>query len=87
MNFDVVIGASADGEAPKFNGDVDDIQIWRRKLSKEEIARVAFGSAVDKTDLVLHVPLDEGRGMLVSDIASYHHTGIINGLYSRKYQS
>lgn len=63
-------------------GDVDDVQIWKRSLNAIEIAKIAYGSEIDRTELLLHVPLDEQRGIMVSDVGPYHHTGVIDGKFA-----
>ncbi|NEB09097.1 laminin G, partial [Streptomyces coelicoflavus] len=53
--FGVHIGERMDGRA-RFTGAVDDVRVWKRALTDEEIAAGAPPS--DMGDTVLHLPMD-----------------------------
>ncbi|NEE03134.1 sialidase family protein [Phytoactinopolyspora halotolerans] len=54
------VGQRVDG-ANRFRGSIDDVRIYTRALSDDEIARLAAGDAVGRHGLALHLPLDRVR--------------------------
>ncbi|MEM3386081.1 MAG: LamG-like jellyroll fold domain-containing protein [Nitrososphaerales archaeon] len=60
-----------------FYGQVDDVRIYKRSLSLEEIKSRALGYEVDRSDLILDINFNSGDAL---DMSGYNNNGkIING--------
>ncbi|MZE73971.1 LamG-like jellyroll fold domain-containing protein, partial [Streptomyces sp. SID5789] len=62
--FGVHIGERVDGRA-RLTGAVDDVHVWNRALTDEEIAAADPPAAVGNT--VLHLPMDTVDGVAAGD--------------------
>lgn len=60
-----------------FPGLVDDVRIYNRALTAQEVADLS-GPTPTTTGLVMHLPMDEGSGSLVEDFGSGNHDGSIS---------
>ena len=58
---------------------VDEIRIYDRALSAQEIKEHFNGVFRDESGLVLHLPFDEGEGTVAKDRSGYGNDGSING--------
>ena len=69
-------------EARAFSGALDEIRIWSRVRSAEEIkATMKVHLRGDEPDLLLYWPLDEGRGQGVADLSGHAEQAVL-GLQS-----
>jgi hypothetical protein len=65
---------SLDGYAHMFHGSLDELRVYDRAFTPEEIAAVAAGSAPDDTEpLVIYLPFNEAEGS-----RSYDRSGLGN---------
>lgn len=53
----------------KFNGSIDEVRLYNRALSVDEVAALYKGRYVDPTGLVAHWPLNERSGTIAHDRA------------------
>lgn len=77
------IGRDTRSGAPRFNGDLDNVRIWGRGLSAEEVGALAFGKGageeVGRDDLLVEylfetsggIPVQQGPGRQVDDTANH----------------
>ncbi len=79
----LLIGAKqkySDSEKERFfNGSMDDVRIYNRALSPEEVSKLYKGEWVSDTGLVGHWDMNEGYGGQVSDKSGNGNHGTING--------
>ncbi len=79
------VGASCTSRADKFNGLLDEVRIYNRALSADEISRLykiqkpKISSGINNTGLVGYWPLDEGSGTRAEDVSFNTNKGTING--------
>ncbi|MEN8772675.1 MAG: LamG domain-containing protein [Akkermansiaceae bacterium] len=59
-----------------FPGQLDDVRIYDRELSAEEVAQLS-AAAPTPDGLVMHFPLDEGNGTLAEDLGSGDNDGTL----------
>lgn len=65
---------SADGYSELFHGDIDELRVYDRAFTAEEIAAVAAGTKPDDTEpLVIYLPFNEAEGA-----RSYDRSGLGN---------
>ncbi len=83
--FPLVAGAHKEdpGSAQRFHdGYMSDVRLYNRALSKDEIGGVLRRTSEAVDGLVLHWPLDEGRGQTAHDVSgSGNHGEIIGGAW------
>ena len=61
------------------NGTIDEVRIYNRALSPEEVAEHYNGIFNDESGLVLHLPFSEGRSGRTLDKSGYNNHGTIHG--------
>ncbi|MDD4558237.1 MAG: CehA/McbA family metallohydrolase [bacterium] len=72
-----------------FRGAIDEVKIYNRKLSEEEIKDESSSvnmvkKAPSAKELIAYFPLDEGKGNIAHDQSSMRANGtVINGLWSK----
>jgi hypothetical protein len=66
-----------DGTNDLFKGVIDDVRVFARVLSNDELAAEAKGTPVDDTDpkLVLDLPCNEASGAVVFDHSTFENDG------------
>ncbi|MDD4062228.1 MAG: LamG domain-containing protein [Candidatus Pacebacteria bacterium] len=75
--YNLQIGSS--GDERFVDGKIDDVRIYNRALSAEEVSKLYKGEWVSDTGLVGHWDMDEGYGGQVSDKSGNGNHGTING--------
>ncbi|MCD6219131.1 DUF4091 domain-containing protein [Candidatus Calescamantes bacterium] len=73
------IGKWTDNAPRYFPGVIDEVRVYHRVLSEEEIAKRYEGKEIDCTGLVLDLPMNEGKGTVVYDKSGHHNNGLIMG--------
>jgi len=59
-----------------FNGGVDDVRIYDRALSAQEVNALR-GASPTTEGLVMHFPFEEGSGLMTDDLGSGNNDGIL----------
>lgn len=72
------IGRAADLKA-WFRGRIDEVKIWDRALSAEEIRRESEGGEAGREGLVAHYPMESGGGGLGRDASARGNDGANHG--------
>ncbi len=72
------IGKREHGVTGFFNGIIDEVVIYNKPLSAEEIQSVMDGHIL-KENQVLYLPFDEGKGSVVEDRSEKGNNGVIHG--------
>lgn len=63
-----------------FNGDMKEFRVWNKALTQTEIQENMNKSLMgSEEDLVLYLPMDEGKGAFVGDKTDNGNDGMING--------
>ncbi|MEM4975859.1 MAG: LamG domain-containing protein [Desulfurococcaceae archaeon] len=62
-----------------FNGIIDEVRIYNRALSADEIYEIYSKGTVIKDGLVLCLPFHEGEGNIAHDVSGYGNHGTIYG--------
>ena len=62
-----------------FKGIIDDVRIYNRAFTAEEISRMYNENADIRDGLVLHLPMNEGTGNTCYDTTRYSNHGTIYG--------
>ncbi len=62
-----------------FYGFMDEVRIYNRVLSAEEILARFKGQEIDRTGLVLDLPFSECEGTITKDRSGYGNDGSISG--------
>lgn len=62
-----------------FHGIIDDVRVYNRALSAEEILARFKGEEIDRTGLVLDLPFSECEGTITEDRSGYGNDGSISG--------
>lgn len=69
-------GCSADGK-PSFRGNMDELRVWGKALSTQEVAQGRSGGALREADtlndLVAYYPVEDAVGRIVSDASGHGH--------------
>ena len=70
----MTVGQNAFGGNP-YPGDLDNLSMWQRALTAEEIQQIMYTEAIPGThpaiaDLIAHYPLNEGSGLVAADVAN-----------------
>lgn len=73
------IGSGPYGRPEFAHGYFDDLRIWGRELSPDEVRAVASGRAFDRADLIAEWTFDEGRGDVVPDRSGHGHAARVRG--------
>ncbi len=61
-----------------FNGTIDDVRIYNRALSEEEIGEIMFSKpTVGEPNLVAYWDFDDGTGQIATDITGHGNDGIL----------
>ncbi|MEM0360148.1 MAG: DUF2341 domain-containing protein [Candidatus Diapherotrites archaeon] len=76
------IGASDTGTAwaNYFNGFIDEVRVYNRALSIEEVQQLYNSSKPE--DAVLHLKFDEGTGLIASDSSAYGNHGLLYNFHA-----
>ncbi|HVV73180.1 MAG TPA: LamG-like jellyroll fold domain-containing protein, partial [Verrucomicrobiae bacterium] len=72
------VGAFENPALMGFQGGVDEVKIWNRALSQEEIAALSQPVAT-KNGLQLYFPFGEGSGSTTVDLTPSRFTGVLSG--------
>ena len=77
-NAPVRIGGRATDDQRGFDGAIDDVRIWDRALSQQEI-QDGLGSELTGTEtgLLAYLPMNENVGQLAGDLTTNGHDGIL----------
>jgi hypothetical protein len=76
VDVDVGIGARSDGSGAFFNGAIDDVCIYNRALSAEEIqANMYMRLTGNEPNLVAYWDFDEGEGQIAYDMSPNGNNG------------
>jgi len=79
-SYDLQIGRFNAGGWSYFNGLMDDVRIYNRALSLEEVTELYETTRRDlETGLVLHYTFDEDEGAIVTDWSPTGNTGTMHG--------
>jgi len=70
---------SLKGSQRFFDGLIALVRIYNRALSDQEIADLYLGKEIDRTGLVLDMPMNEGQGSVAHDYSGEGNNGDING--------
>ena len=62
-----------------FKGIIDDVRIYNRALTAEEISRMYNENLDIREGLVMHLPMNEGTGNICYDTTRYGNNGTIHG--------
>ncbi|MCB0482765.1 MAG: hypothetical protein KDC83_15150, partial [Flavobacteriales bacterium] len=75
----LVIGGFSDGQ--RFNGEIDEVQIWTDALSATEIANYYKRRPnLSNTDLLAYYSFDETSGLVLPDLSSNAHHGVLTNM-------
>jgi len=78
--LNLIIAGPARGNAPRWQGDIDDVSLWKRALSTSEILRLMFQRIKNNEDgLIAYWDFNEGYGNIVVDKSIEGHNGVIIG--------
>ena len=81
-NNPIRIGMDGDGNSWHFEGEISEVHIYGRTLSRDEVAEewnngVGLTGAVSGGGLIAGYHFDEGQGIAAKDFSGNHHDGIL----------
>lgn len=83
LNDDLYIGTTGGAyynHINKFDGQIDDIRIYNRVLSEEEIGEIMFSKPVSsEPNLVAYWDFDDGSGQIATDVSGHGNDGTLGG--------